>query len=235
VIGKGWVQLTIDGANRSSSATSYLNLETLSRPNLHVIINSRVSRLFPTNYVHGSTPKLTTVEFSQDLETFHRLTASKELILSSGTTNTPQILLNSGIGNTSYLSSLNILPLIDLPGVGQNLSVHPLLLLVFFVNSSFTTTDEIYQNFSFRNALVQEWLTTGMGPLVNHAGASHFTSLRFDERVIEEDLGGIDSSSGPKSPHFSFGVQNGFYLNPPSSGKYLTFLTSILAPTSRTF
>jgi hypothetical protein len=200
------------------------------------MINSRASRVSPTNNVqHGSTPKLTTVEFSQDLETFHRLTASKELIISSGVINTPQILLNSGIGNTSYLSSLNIQPLVDLPDVGKNLSVHPLTSPVFFVNSSLTTTDKIFQNVSFRNALMEEWLATGMGPLVDSAGGSQVMHLRFDERIIEEDLGGIDSSSGPKSPHILVDVQNGFFTNPPSSGKYFMFTTEIAAPTSRTF
>ncbi|KAL4911776.1 hypothetical protein BDW62DRAFT_215530 [Aspergillus aurantiobrunneus] len=47
--------------------------------------------------------------------------ASKEVILSSGTFNTPQILKLSGIGPKSELSQHNIQALVDLPGVGKNL------------------------------------------------------------------------------------------------------------------
>ncbi|GAW09956.1 aryl-alcohol-oxidase from pleurotus Eryingii [Lentinula edodes] len=52
------------------------------------------------------------------------LTASKEVILSAGTIGTPSILLHSGIGNATTLTSLGITPRINLPSVGQNLHRH---------------------------------------------------------------------------------------------------------------
>ncbi|THU77456.1 hypothetical protein K435DRAFT_892083, partial [Dendrothele bispora CBS 962.96] len=42
-----------------------------------------------------------------------------------------------------------------------------------------------------------------------------------------------DSSSAPTSPHFSFGVQNGFFPTSPPTGKYVTFSTALVSPTSR--
>jgi choline dehydrogenase-like flavoprotein len=49
-----------------------------------------------------------------------RVSARKEVILSAGTFNTPQLLMLSGIGNKTALDALGIESVIDLPGVGQN-------------------------------------------------------------------------------------------------------------------
>ncbi|THU83652.1 aryl-alcohol-oxidase from pleurotus Eryingii [Dendrothele bispora CBS 962.96] len=238
-LGFSWVQFTINGANRSSSAVSYLD-PALVRPNLHVLVNARVLRILPDNTATGvedlhpgsASLKIKTVEFTQGLDNPPiYLTATKELILSSGVVGTPHILLNSGIGNFSSLIEAGITPLVDLPSVGQNFSVHPLSHPVFFVNPNFTTTDAIYQNLTFRAELLQQWSENGTGPLVDSAGGSQIIYMRFSDDILEEL--GSDPSSSPTSPHFSLGVQNAFYPKSPSSGKYLTFSTEIVSPTSR--
>jgi choline dehydrogenase len=48
------------------------------------------------------------------------LTAKREVVISGGTINTPQILLLSGIGPREDLEALGIKALIDNPGVGKN-------------------------------------------------------------------------------------------------------------------
>jgi choline dehydrogenase len=50
-----------------------------------------------------------------------RLRASREVILSAGTFNSPQILKLSGIGPADELMDLGITTTVDLPGVGENL------------------------------------------------------------------------------------------------------------------
>lgn len=51
--------------------------------------------------------------------------ARKEVILSGGVFNTPQLLQLSGIGPKEHLRSLNISVLVDLPGVGSRLQDNP--------------------------------------------------------------------------------------------------------------
>ena len=56
----GWTQTTILEGSRSSAATAYLD-PFLSRPNLDVLVNARVSRV-----MRSSSQMIDTVEFSHD-------------------------------------------------------------------------------------------------------------------------------------------------------------------------
>jgi choline dehydrogenase len=57
----------------------------------------------------------------------HIARARKEVVLSGGAYGSPQLLMLSGIGPADELSKHGITPLVDLPGVGQNLIEHPFL------------------------------------------------------------------------------------------------------------
>ncbi len=64
-LGVGWTQSTIKDGVRSSSATSYLGPEFISRPNLHVLLHAQVTRLIPTGSQNGK-PTFRSVEFASD-------------------------------------------------------------------------------------------------------------------------------------------------------------------------
>ncbi|SET40398.1 choline dehydrogenase [Oceanobacillus limi] len=53
----------------------------------------------------------------------HQVNAG-EVILAGGAINTPQLLQLSGVGDAEHLRSLGIKPVVDLPGVGENLQDH---------------------------------------------------------------------------------------------------------------
>jgi choline dehydrogenase len=57
-------------------------------------------------------------------ESVKQVYANKEVIVSAGAFNTPQILMLLGIGPADHLTSLNIPVRVDLPGVGSNLQDH---------------------------------------------------------------------------------------------------------------
>ncbi|KAF8150808.1 hypothetical protein B0H34DRAFT_665568 [Crassisporium funariophilum] len=121
---------------RVSSETAYLTTDVLQRENLTVAINATVTRiLFDTIKDEGTGEKkqqAAGVEFAREKggqwwEAF----ASKEVVLCAGAVHSPHILMRSGIGPPSHISSF-LLPLYHpLPGVGQNLTDHPVIDLSF--------------------------------------------------------------------------------------------------------
>jgi choline dehydrogenase len=54
----------------------------------------------------------------------HRVMARKEVILSAGAINSPQIMLLSGLGPKEHLEQVGVRLVKDVPGVGQNLQDH---------------------------------------------------------------------------------------------------------------
>jgi choline dehydrogenase-like flavoprotein len=69
----------------------------------------------------------------------YTLTAGREVILSGGVINSPQVLLNSGIGPADELLALGITPLFDNPSVGKNFSDQLAIPLKFLTNLTVTT------------------------------------------------------------------------------------------------
>ena len=57
--------------------------------------------------------------------------ADREVILSGGAYNSPQLLMLSGVGPADHLKSVGVTPLHDLAGVGQNLAEHPNMMLMY--------------------------------------------------------------------------------------------------------
>jgi choline dehydrogenase-like flavoprotein len=64
--------------------------------------------------------------------------AEREVLLSAGAINSPQLLLLSGIGPAQELSDAGVEPLHDLPGVGRNLQDHPFVTVIWEVSDTTT-------------------------------------------------------------------------------------------------
>lgn len=114
--GLGFYQVTQKGGQRCSSAKGYLS-EALSRPNLTVLTQALVERVLIKNKV------ATGIKLSINGH-FVTLNANKEVIVSAGAINSPQVLMLSGIGPKQHLVEHGIDCEVDLPGVGQNLQDH---------------------------------------------------------------------------------------------------------------
>ncbi|KAJ7629910.1 aryl-alcohol-oxidase from pleurotus Eryingii [Mycena rosella] len=221
-LGFGWVQTTINNGSRSTSATSYLAPQYIARPNLHVLINARVTRVLQT-----ATGVFRGVEFVQDLNgPRYNLTAKKEIVLSAGSVGTPNILLHSGIGDSSALKSLGITPLHNLPSVGKNMTDHTLLFLSFQVNNN-NTWETFERDATLGEQALADWTNTKTGPFVD-IPASQLGFLRAD-------LAGQfpDPAAGPTTPHFEFLIGNGFFGAPPATGNYMSVVPALVAPTAR--
>ncbi|KAJ7628606.1 aryl-alcohol-oxidase from pleurotus Eryingii [Roridomyces roridus] len=224
--GVSWVQSTIKHGKRSSSLTSYLGPEFIGRPNLHVLINAQATRLIQT-----SPTAFQTVEFASSREgPRNTVTATKEVILSAGSIETPKLLMNSGFGDPQYLSSMGIKPRVSIPDVGKNLSVHLAVNLIYSVNST-QTFDEITRNEPFREGLLAEWIKrNGTGPLgISCTSHNIFTRLPEDSPIFENNT---DPAAGPRSVHLQGTTQNGD-ISLTAEGNYLSLPATLLTPTSR--
>ncbi|XP_013184170.2 glucose dehydrogenase [FAD, quinone] [Amyelois transitella] len=87
------------------------------KPNLHVLMNTHVSKVL----LNGK--QAFGVEYIDEQGKKQTVKATKEVILSAGALNSPQILMLSGIGPKKTLDKLGIPVVEDLP-VGQNLRNH---------------------------------------------------------------------------------------------------------------
>jgi choline dehydrogenase len=114
--GAGIYQVTQKTGQRHSTAAAFLK-PALARPNLTVLTHTHATRiLFEKNRAVG-------VAYIQAGQT-REARAAREVILSGGSINSPQLLLLSGVGPADHLRALGIPIVLDLPGVGQNLHDH---------------------------------------------------------------------------------------------------------------
>ena len=114
--GVGLYQVTHRNGERFSSAKAYLT-PSRSRPNLEVFTGAHICRVLLEQQ------RAVGVEFLQQGQT-RQLRATREVLLSAGALQSPQILLLSGIGPAADLQTLGIAPVHELPGVGRNLHDH---------------------------------------------------------------------------------------------------------------
>jgi choline dehydrogenase len=114
--GFGRLDMTVDRGRRCSAANAYLR-PAMKRPNLAVRTHALATRI---DFEIG---RATGVRYRRG-EARHAVRARREVILSAGSINTPQLLKLSGIGPAAELGEHGIGVIRDLPGVGENLQDH---------------------------------------------------------------------------------------------------------------
>lgn len=123
--GCGYFQVTqTERGGRCNAGAAFLD-HALERDNLTVMTGVNVARVV----FEGKTA--VGVEYFQPGERrqLTTLRARREVLLSAGVINSPQLLLLSGVGPAADLQNLGIPIVHELPGVGENLQDHPDILL----------------------------------------------------------------------------------------------------------
>jgi choline dehydrogenase len=114
--GFGRMDMTVQDGRRASAANAYLR-PAMSRQNLTVRTHALATRiLFDRRRASG-------VRYLQG-DTESEAIARRELIVSAGSINSPQLLKVSGVGPAAELTALGIPVIHNLPGVGENLQDH---------------------------------------------------------------------------------------------------------------
>jgi choline dehydrogenase-like flavoprotein len=156
--GVGWYQVTQKNGQRCSAATAYLH-PAMTRENLTVQTDALATRVIIDNnravgvsYLHHGEPKTER--------------ADAEVILCGGAVNSPQLLMLSGIGPAEHLIEMGIDVVAESRGVGQNLSDHPVLPVVW----STPRIRGLWEKANNTNLL--RWQLTHRGPLASNIAES---------------------------------------------------------------
>ena len=168
---------TVHRGRRASTSERFLRPARV-RSNLTVATHSLATRVL----VEGG--RAVGVEY-ECLGQTHTVHADREVILSGGAFNSPQLLLLSGIGPADELREVGIAPLHDLPGVGRNLQDHASIGVGYDASGPFGFDSQLRLDRMVRS--VVEWQLFGSGVIGNlPVGAQGF--IRTQEGLDRPDL-----------------------------------------------
>ncbi|WP_025660633.1 GMC family oxidoreductase [Rhizobium sp. IBUN] len=154
--GSGYFEVNQKGGLRWNTTKAFLR-PALKRVNLRVLTGAETERLeFDGKAVSG-------VRFRLNGRSCIAR-ASREVILSAGSINSPKILELSGVGRPDVLSSLGIPVYHELQGVGENLQDHLQIRTAFRIEGA-RTLNQLYHNLFTRAGMALQYAISRSGPL----------------------------------------------------------------------
>ncbi|KAF8599117.1 GMC oxidoreductase [Ceratobasidium sp. AG-I] len=233
-IGVSQVISNVDAkGERSSTSTAYLPSAVLDRPNLKVLIDTRITRvLFEES---GAEPRAVGVEIQHSAGgPKFRVGAGREVVLSAGAIGTPQILMASGVGAREDVEGAGVKVVKELRHVGKNMRDHLLGCILFRATESLdylsTTTGSLLP--------LARWMTTGQGPLTSNLAEACAFFRSDDKKLFGPDAGKLeDTTSGSGAPDLELVCANlafcehGFRA-PPAGEMAFTIAPVLLRPQS---
>ncbi|CAG7816615.1 unnamed protein product [Allacma fusca] len=201
-------QGTIRRGSRCSAAKAFIR-PVRNRPNLHIAMESHVMKVLidENKRAYG-------VRFRRDGRV-QTVRAKREVIISSGAINSPQILMLSGIGPAQHLQEMGIPVVKDAP-TGQNLQDHiGFGGLVFLVDQPISMMQSRYENL----ASVMQYAMYGAGPLTILGGVEGLAWVNTKYANASDDFPDIEfhfiagsvSSDGGKQVKKAHGVTDKMY------------------------
>ena len=176
--GAGWFQTTTRYGRRASTARSYLR-PARRRHNLRVETAALARRIVFEDR------KAVAVEYSQG-GVSKTARAAKEILISGGAYNSPQLLQLSGIGPADLLKSHGIDVVLDAPGVGRDLQDHLQVRIVTRCTRAITLNDIVGSR--WRSIMMGlQYAAFRKGPLTIAAGTSG-AFLKTDPRLATPDV-----------------------------------------------
>jgi choline dehydrogenase len=177
-LGVGETDSTMHGNRRWSAADAYLH-PVRRRGNLTVITEAKALRVRIEN------GRAVAVEFAGGDGSVRTVHAERQVILSGGAVNSPQLLQLSGIGDPDHLVPLGITVVHDLKGVGRNLQDHAAMTVKQLCTQPISL---LSQTRPLMSALqVARYFIMGGGPAAYHGGeAQMLVKTRPD--IVAPDL-----------------------------------------------
>lgn len=211
--GVGYFQLFTKNGWRCSTAVAYL-ARARRRPNLTVQTDAHVTGLLFDGV------RATGVRYVQAGRGYE-VNAAREVLLCAGTVQSPQILELSGVGSAARLKELGIEPVVNLPGVGENLQDHLQVRLTFKCKRAVTINDDL-MSWAGRLRMGWKWLSRRTGPMaigINHAGLFTRVLPEAQSPDVQFHFSALSADVAAGKPHrfsgFTFSVCQ---LRPESRG-----------------
>lgn len=195
--GVGYFQLTTKNGRRCSSAKAFLR-PARQRANLTVETNAQTNGLV----IEGN--RVLGVRYRKDDADF-TVNARREVVLSAGAINSPQIMELSGIGDPEILKEAGLPVVHPMKGVGRNLQDHLQARIISRCTQAITTNDDLAS--MVRKARIGlKYLLFRRGPLavgINQAGGFVKTNDADSRPDIQFHFGTL-SSDKPGAPVHEF-------------------------------
>jgi choline dehydrogenase len=210
--GVGYWDMATWNGRRQSTSLRYIE-PNRGRPNLHIVTEALCTKV----EFEGRTA--TGVEYQRGWEV-HRARANREVILSAGALQTPQLLQVSGIGPADLLRAHGIDVVHDLKGVGENLIDHVQVGRKYTTTSPYTFNKQVGNVFSQAKEALNYYLGPRNGPLtIGAALCGAFVYTRPDSDTPDLHLHFLPFMPGEKGwdlADFS-GFRLGMYQSRPAS------------------
>lgn len=218
--------------SRDSSQTSFLNAAS-GRSNLNVYTGTTAKRIIFDSKKRATGVEVATLGFAN-----YNINARREVIVSAGAFQSPQLLMVSGVGPATTLRQNGITVVADRPGVGQNMTDH-----IFFGPSyrvkvdTFTrlANDPIYVASQFLGPYLRQ-----EGSLTNPV--CDFLGWEKAPRSLISSASASTLSQFPDSwpeieylsaPGYVGSFSNLFTTQPKDGFQYASILAALVAPLSR--
>ena len=208
--GMGHYQVTQRGGRRCSASVAFLH-PAMARPNLTVECGVQVERVVFDGL------RAVGVE-GRRLGEVVRFDCEREVIISAGAYQSPQLLMLSGIGPAEHLASRLIMPIADRPMVGRNLQDHVQLWAMWHSDEPVSLADAMSPEKIEAN--VMEFETKGTGPLTsNVAEVGGFARSSEDLAAPDLQIHAIPAilSEDPPFGQAEHGISIGVCLLTPDS------------------
>jgi len=171
------MESTVFNGRRAGTARAYLR-PAMKRPNLTVETGALVQRIVVRS------GRAVGVEYAKHGRP-RTVAAGSEIILSAGAYGSPQVLMLSGIGPADELREAAVRAIHDLPGVGRDLSDHPVIINEYELKGDEGLTRHLRAD---RAALaVLRWFARGTGPFA-YTGTAANVFARSSEGLDRPDL-----------------------------------------------